>query len=94
MSRPSFIEPMMVCSTENVTPETMAALPTLASCIYPNEYGAFMWVPDLGEDEGYPEDLIGIFALAREYDCCWVRLDRDAPAIGDLPVYGWDRSAP
>jgi hypothetical protein len=93
MSRPSFIEPLMACSTANLTKETMDWITRgdLPGVSYPNEYGAFVYVPedDEGSLEGYPDDLRGVIELAREYDCGWIKFDRDAPSIGDLPTWEW-----
>lgn len=96
MSRPSFIEPLMACSTAHITQATMTRItanePHLVIS-YPNEHGAFLWVPEdpvHDDDDGsLPNDLRAIFALAREYDCCWVKLDRDAAEIDALPTYEW-----
>ena len=59
-----------------------------------NEFGAFVYVPEAGEEteEGFPDDLVEVFALAREYDCFWIKFDRDAAEINALPVYDWDKA--
>ena len=94
MSRPSFIEPLMACSTTHLKPSTMAWLLEDADdgpCIYANEYGAFIYcTDDEGMTEDYPGDLLEVYTLAREYDCVWIKFDRDAAEIDALPVYDWD----
>ena len=106
MSRPSFIEPLMACSTAHVTKKTMDWITDVAAdefgllggpICYGNEFGAFVYVDDDGSAEAddlhnIPEDLRAVFALAREYDCCWIKLDCDATEIDALPVYDWDEA--
>lgn len=96
MSRPSFIEPLMACSTAHLTPETMQRITDeeVPGIAYANEFGAFVYVPEAGEEteEGFPDDLVEVFALAREYDCFWIKFDRDAAEINALPVYDWDKA--
>ncbi|MVP02093.1 hypothetical protein [Paenibacillus lutrae] len=61
---------------------------------YGYTYGYFIHVPQ--DIEGHesvlmniPEDLKEILTLAQAKECDWVRLDRDARLLNELPFYDW-----
>jgi hypothetical protein len=53
------------------------------------QYGWFIYcnvdLPDLK----VPEDLLKVMCFARDNDCNWLCLDRDAEVIDDLEEYVW-----
>lgn len=80
-------------STAHIHPGTMENLevnaqeggPTWAS-----QHGAFVFVPKPDEeDEHREQDLMAVFAYARQHGYDWVRFDSDGPQVADLPTYEW-----
>lgn len=83
------IEPMLVLSTAHVTEHTCNTfLPQWQGPAWQKGgYGWFLYVVD-NTDE-LPTDLEACLHLARSRGCFWVMLDRDAPAIIQLPTFDW-----
>lgn len=88
------IEPLLAVSTVHLTRSTVEWISSggLQSANYPNEYGAFIWVPDDGADDELPEDLAALFAVARGFGIVWLKLDQDAREFVGLESYEatWD----
>lgn len=85
------IESMLVLSTEHLEHDTCTEwLDTAPFAAFTKaDYGWFVFVPeDLGETP-MPPDLLACCQLARAYGCEWIMFDRDAPALGTLPVFDW-----
>ncbi len=96
MSRPSFVEAMLVCSAAHVPEPVLRRLEDMG---YGTDYGAQWSVNDLAwETEeivagDWPPELAALSAFARSHDCCWVKLDCDAEEIAGLPTYDWGAAA-
>lgn len=67
-----------------------------------HEYGLWLWVPpDVDEwladewlaenaDEPPPDSVVALLRYARACGCDYVRVDRDADTLADLPTFKWD----
>ena len=73
-------------------------LPALAPTLVVYQYteGFFVFVPDLSgnkleehkkncQDAGYSTHLLNLLDIARQYDCIFLRLDRDGDLYPELP---------
>jgi hypothetical protein len=78
------IERLLALSTAHLPEHVLNVPDTLA---YPNEYGGFFWV-DNDEGSHLPE-LEAVLAFARQHDITWLKFDRDAPEIEELPTWNW-----
>lgn len=89
-------------STAHISQETNSLLleSQTTDCHFPlivynkPDYGYWIVVPSEASDWEYaqdhiPKELMGILQYAKERDCSWVMLDRDAYEIEELPTYEW-----
>jgi hypothetical protein len=88
-------------NTGHVTPADAGILEERAGSlnVHPmrEEYGFFVWVPTADlldeyietfrEESGVSDAFLGLLRYAREHDCDWLLLDRDAPFLADLPTF-------
>jgi hypothetical protein len=96
---------ILTCSTAHVTRAEARALDDdacpLGMTAWTSEYG---WILHIGifknddpEDRAHNKILLnrvglgfrGAIAVAVEYECDFIRFDRDAPIIGGVPHYSW-----
>lgn len=82
------IEPLLAISTAHVDQVTLENI-TEYVVAYPNEYGAFIYVPPPPYREDCPADLAEILAFARKHNITWIKLDGGASEIDQLPTYEW-----
>lgn len=55
-----------------------------------SEYGWWLYAnDDPGMWPDFPECLQAIFALAKDLGASWIKFDRDADPIEELPTYEW-----
>jgi len=86
-------EKLLVLSTAHIKPETAEKLSKheLDSdlAIYPNEYGAFIHIPDENLDayDGIPYDLKKCAVYAQDAGCSWIKFDRDGYTAPFLPTH-------
>lgn len=91
------IENMLVTSTASISRDTGQRLDlsdgTLSDVIrYDKQnYGWFVFVPPspVIDELNLPDDLRRLLHYARDLQCDWVMLDRDAVTIDALPIYDW-----
>ena len=83
-------------SKAHITPETDEFLRKEAHkdfaevIVYEKEYGYFVCVPPDGFDcYNIPDDLRNCIEFAKENDCNWIIIDRDAEIIDELKTYEW-----
>ena len=96
MNRPPEIHKVLVLSTSHLPQETLNNLDCWSGVVvYPNEYGAFVWVPNQRDSELVslnrlgPDELLAVYHYARQLDCKYVKFDRDGPEVDNLPIYEW-----
>lgn len=92
------IENMLVTSITSVSEETANLLDNAYTSVLSgivryakDEYGWFVFVPPspVIDELNLPDDLRRLLHYARDLQCDWVMLDRDAEAIDALPTYDW-----
>lgn len=83
---------LLALSTAHVSYATMQLIEreVAGAVAYPNEYGAFIYTPEGLAEREVPEDLKVVLHFARQHNITWLKLDRDAPEIEDLPVFNWE----
>ena len=91
------IEKMFVCSTANLTEETVESYLawhaegwfTYPAVFEKGDYGYFIYAWDDAPVRPVPEDLQLVRDEAKRLGCDWIMIDRDAPEAAGLPVYEW-----
>lgn len=92
MSFKEAIEPLICLSTLHLTKETCDVIstpdqtPTHWPIVYPNEYGAFVYVNG-DQFYGGPPDLAAVLQFARANDIVWIKFDPDGSVIDELKTY-------
>ena len=84
------IKEMLCLSTAHITKETCEKLtdkpwPVVAE----NEYGFFIYVPEVDEPKEEISGIREVMALARRLGVKYVQLDCDGPVENELPIYDW-----
>jgi hypothetical protein len=82
------LENLLALSTAHLTQEALENIENLAPS-YPNEYGAFVYVPKGATWPEHDEDLNAIFYFARSHNIAWLKFDRDAPELKEFKTYDW-----
>jgi hypothetical protein len=83
------IHKMLVLSTAHLPEEIMQNIEEYAIA-YPNEYGAFVWVPDPHVVvEPVPPELWHVINYARKHDCVWIKFDNAGDTIPELQKWEW-----
>ena len=92
------IEPLVCLSTAHLSLATAEALQSddWPMAVYPNEYGAFVLVPDPQfpelcaevNEHLYP-DLLFVIRWAQAEGLQWIKFDGSGQVLGRLPVFKW-----
>ena len=91
------IEPLFCLSNEHISQATCEALQNddWPIAVYPNEYGAFVCVPEPKlealeqiNENLYP-DLLQVLKWAQANSLAWIKFDGAGNTVEGLPTYEW-----
>jgi hypothetical protein len=84
------IQTTLVLSTAHIAKSTAQALGNGSLDLVVNDHGEHGWNIHISREDcvGIPSELKALIGLARQFDCQWLRLDRDG-VIESLPTYEW-----